>query len=572
MKSELTPLEKENAITVLQISGFRMTGQNKVWLAGNVLLKALLANNEPLARSARDTIASEIYKTEKEGIQPDFSFHQHGPQQQFGNYGLSFISSMSYYANVFGGTGIGFSSAQISILRDYVFDGENWIVWHGYMDVNACNRQLFKQAQSGKALALCVATDQLKKADLANEKDYNNLIQRNLHPGSLAEKPQSKHFWRSDLTVNRSANHYISVRACSPRLIGTEFTNNENKKGHFIADGTTIVMRRGDEFKDIFPIWDWNRLPGVTAPILDSIIPRTKTDNYRNPNSFVGGLAHHTNSISTFHLDRNKVNAKKSWFYLSGILVCLGVDIESNSGSEIVTGVNQVLQRSKVTLTTKQGQSIQPNDTLAQFNNLHAVWHDSIGYIFPKNDSLSIYIGSQSGDWHSIADPYSSGKLSGRVFKLWLEHGVNASSSSAYEYIVLPSISLKKLADFSQNTPIEIVANRSDIQGVRFKDGSVFQYVFHNPCRINTFSTHDYVEAKNPGLLMIEKDKTDHLYLTVADPTQTLKRFRLIISGRYSGKQAIYNLQNNETTLTILLPQGGKAGSSVSFGLSPRIK
>ena len=43
-------------------------------------------NDEKLATQARDTIASEIYTTTKEGIQPDYSFHQHVPQQQFGNY------------------------------------------------------------------------------------------------------------------------------------------------------------------------------------------------------------------------------------------------------------------------------------------------------------------------------------------------------------------------------------------------------------------------------------------------------------------------------------------------------
>jgi chondroitin AC lyase len=91
IEKELTENEKSEAIAVLNNAGFRMTGQNKVWLAGNVLLKALLMNNETLVKAARDTISSEIYITTKEGIQPDFSFHQHGPQQQFGNYGLAFI-------------------------------------------------------------------------------------------------------------------------------------------------------------------------------------------------------------------------------------------------------------------------------------------------------------------------------------------------------------------------------------------------------------------------------------------------------------------------------------------------
>jgi chondroitin AC lyase len=140
-------------------------------------------------------------------------------------------------------------------LRNYVFEGENWIAWRGYMDVSACNRQLFKQAQVGKALTLCIAVNQLQQSDMPNAKAYTDFLQRNLHPGSLPESSMSKHFWCSDLTVFRTANQYISIRACSPRVKGTEFTNNENKKGHFISDGCTIIMRRGDEYEDIFPIW-----------------------------------------------------------------------------------------------------------------------------------------------------------------------------------------------------------------------------------------------------------------------------------------------------------------------------
>lgn len=77
-----------------------MTGQNKVWLAGNVLVRALLQEDKELVRQARDTIVSEIVTGQTEGIQPDWSFHQHGTQQQFGNYGLAFLASMSFYSGV----------------------------------------------------------------------------------------------------------------------------------------------------------------------------------------------------------------------------------------------------------------------------------------------------------------------------------------------------------------------------------------------------------------------------------------------------------------------------------------
>ena len=56
---------------------FGMTGQNKVWLAGNIMMRALLQNDAELVKIARDTIVSEIVTGKIEGIKDDWSFHQH---------------------------------------------------------------------------------------------------------------------------------------------------------------------------------------------------------------------------------------------------------------------------------------------------------------------------------------------------------------------------------------------------------------------------------------------------------------------------------------------------------------
>ena len=562
LEDELSENEKSDAVRVMNNSGFRMTGQNKVWLAGNVLLKALLLSDESLVKQARDTIASEIYQTTNEGVQPDFSFHQHGPQQQFGNYGLAYINSLSYYANVFGGTSLSFSDSQLSILRNFALDGENWVSWRGRMDVSACNRQLFKQAQSGKVLSLCVALNQLRQADSINRKKYEDVILRNLKSGLQPEMTGAKHFWRSDLSVFRSADSYISVRSCSPRVKGTEFTNNENKKGHFISDGCTIFMRRGDEYNDIFPVWDWNRIPGVTAPLVDTVKYNPK-DDYRNKNPFVGGLTNGNSGISTFHLNRNGVNAKKSWFYLNGVLVCLGADIHSKSAKDIVTTVNQCLQHESVTAQTADFKSIEFTDSAITSTNLKSVWHDSIGYYFPTNINLSLSAQTQTGDWHQIADPYSTNEIRKAVFKLWINHGISAKTYKSYQYMVLPSVSNARLNDFIFNPTLEIISNNSSVQAVKRTDNTEFQFVFYKQSHLKTFGEKNYIRSITPGLVQLEKIG-ENLIVTVADPTQQQKEFCFTLTGKFSGQFAKYNSFTNETTLRIPLPQGGEAGKCVT--------
>ena len=112
LEDELSADEKMYAIREMKYSRFGMTGQNKVWLAGNVLIRGLLEEDYALVEAARDTIVSEIVLGKPEGIKSDWSFHQHGPQQQMGNYGLSFLSNMCMYVELFAKTPLAFSSGQ----------------------------------------------------------------------------------------------------------------------------------------------------------------------------------------------------------------------------------------------------------------------------------------------------------------------------------------------------------------------------------------------------------------------------------------------------------------------------
>lgn len=568
LENELTEKEKSEAIVVLNNSGFRMTGQNKVWLAGNVLLKALLLNDLNLTKAARDTIASEIYKTTNEGIQPDFSFHQHGPQQQFGNYGLAYINSLAYYANVFRGTELRFNDSELKILRDFALEGEGWVTWHGYMDVSACNRQLFKKAQIGKVLSLCVALNLLRDADPDNAKQYDELILRNLKPETTTELTGVKHFWRSDLTIFRNNKSYISVRSCSPRVKGTELVNNENKKGQFISDGCTIFMRSGNEYNDIFPVWDWNKIPGVTAPVVDSV-HTTYTDDYRNKNHFVGAVVSKNSGIATFHLHRNGVEAKKSWFYLNGVLVCLGNDIHSKTHPTLVTTVNQCLKNSEVSVQTYENSGkLNFNASDSVFSGrIKSVWHDSIAYYFPQKMQLNYSAKIQSGNWHLVADPYSKEKVLMPVFKLWMDHSGNSKQSNNYEYMVIPAVSQTGLNDFISNPTVDIVANNSTIQAVKSTDNSEMQFVFYKACKTTAFAVNEFIQTLNPGLVILKRENK-RIAVSVSDPTQTLTEFRLKISGKYSAEGIQYTQKSNETTLYIALPQGAEAGKTVTIELN----
>ena len=111
---------------------------------------------------------SEIRTGGKEGIKDDWCFHQHGPQQQFGNYGLAFVTTMSLFSGLLSDTSLEFSEEQLNVIASLIDNGYRWIILKGKMDISAMGRQLFEDAQIHKALSMAFAVTELGGSDDEN--------------------------------------------------------------------------------------------------------------------------------------------------------------------------------------------------------------------------------------------------------------------------------------------------------------------------------------------------------------------------------------------------------------------
>jgi chondroitin AC lyase len=135
------------------------------------------------------------------------------------------------------------------------------------------------------------------------DKEYFEEYQRS-KKHILQNEPQdvlgNKHFWRSDYTVHHRKGYFISLKMCSERTAGIEtHVNSENLLGYYLPYGLTYIYRRGDEYKSIFPFWDWSRLPGITSP---RIVPQIK-GRYTQQTDFVGGVSDGMYRVSAMELD-----------------------------------------------------------------------------------------------------------------------------------------------------------------------------------------------------------------------------------------------------------------------------
>lgn len=469
MREELSRKEIEGGLKVLERSKFGRTGQNKVWLAGNNLMKGLLIDDEELVIKARDFIAEEMCVTDAEGIQEDWSFHQHGPQIQFGNYGLTYVETLSFWLRVLSGTKYDFTSEQKSVVCNLMKEGICWSVYGGVMDPSYCGRQNFIDGGPGKAFSLAVAAQNMAVAMPEEREFFTNISNECLLPLESANSlTGARYFWRSDCGIYRTADWYASVRMHSERTIGFEFTNKENTLANFSADGAVILMQEGTEFSNIFAYWDWRKVPGVTSyddgkPIKcdDSI------EGKKNHSQHVGGFVHDGIMTATMELNRDGLHALKSVFFFNDCVVCLGTDIKTSRTDvkSVTTAVDQIHLVGKV----KAGKGW--------------VHHAGRGYVSLDGAHMNYTAQTQRGKWDAIDPAFTDKWDEGKVFKCWFEHPADGATGK-YAYAIVPCLEAAETARFQKsvskgkdNPPVKVLCNEPSCQAVQH--GTSVCAVFH---------------------------------------------------------------------------------------------
>ena len=554
MEDKLTPAQMDAGIKILDRAKIGMTGQNKVWLSGNVIYRSLLTGDVTAVEAAVKAIQQEIVVSEGEGIQADYSFHQHGTQQQFGNYGSAYAADMLKWANIFQSTPFQFDPGKIAILRNYLLQGMRWIIWKHKMDISACGRQLFPHAQADKANSIQRIFNKMHLVD-ADFKDQ--------YLAGMNDFSGNNHFWKSDMTVHRRDNFYASVKMSSNRVGGAESCNDENIQGYHLGDGATYFYQSNDEYTDIFPFWDWKMIPGTTAFHDDVPLPVLPCSGYNIASDFVGGVSDGINGIATLAYRRDSLYAQKSWFFFDDAVICAGAGIHADENKEVRTTVNQSLLHGNVLIK----QAAAPQEVAAGQHSLQQVaWvvHDNWGYFFPGKANIELANREQEGDWHKVLKRMPATTINSGIFTLWFNHYTQPNAGH-YAYYVFPAATPENMD--ARAASFEVTENTAILQVAENPKKQMAGLVFVQAAEANT-KAFGKISADRPCVLMVIK-KYAVQHISIADPTHKQTSIVIAFQGNKKTKtvEAVYDKAKNKTFLTILLPQGAEAGRTVKLML-----
>ena len=375
-------------------------GQNLVWLSGIRLMAGLLWDDPGAIRTGSMTIRNELCLVPigGEGLQADWSFHQHGIQLQIGNYGLEFLRDQIWWMRVLAGTPLAYPAEKTALLDHYLMDCLRWTVWDGAMEPSACGRMVLREGmeqryatvfREARALAPLLPPDR-RAAVLAWLDAPEKLV-------GAAAFPLSGY-----LIYRAPAGWNFSLKMDSPELVNSETVNGQNLRALYQADGAVFF---GDlaRYRDFHVLCDAHRLPGTTElqdgrSLLGQVAPRN-----------VGGayavLADFPVAAAAMRFAPGDLTADKVWFCTPSGVWCSGSDIGSAAKAPVVTTVDQYrAEGSPLAADVPAGFPAVVTQTLDMTGDLHLVMRES-----------------------------PSREMTGKMTLMTIDHGV-APSGAVYRY------------------------------------------------------------------------------------------------------------------------------------------
>ncbi len=490
----------------MNASGARPSG-DRIVIAGILAKNLLFIGDRKGFDEIIELIEGEVkFSTGKRGMQHDYSFHHRTDRVNnttsygYGKYANAFGEWSYYVAH----TKFAFSVEKINQLVDYYLDGiYKQLVYGVYTDISVKNRSISHKARfeprgTHEIERLLMSTDYRKD-------ELEEII--SLRKGEATpSRSFSKFFWQTEHFVVQRPGYYTTVRMYSTRNRNMEVPyNGPGKTTHHRADGTNYVMLKGDEYHNIWPVYDWQKISGTTImqkPELqgpEEIQKDGLTD-------FVGAVTDGIYGAVAFDFrsPHDMLKAKKSWFFFDEEYVCLGTDINSRPRLPVVTTINQALLKSEVTIM-RDGKIEKLPKGSRELDNVSWVHQDKIGYIIPEPVKISLSNQAEEGRWSDITDQknISDELVREEVFTLGFNHGKRPDNAS-YQYIVVPQVSTEELMETAgDNRGIEILSNTSAIQAVKSNTLHICQLAFYKAGEVEI--AEDYkVSMASQGMAMLK--------------------------------------------------------------------
>lgn len=471
------------------------TGANLVWEGGNVMFRGVLQGNRTEAELALSQALNtiEVTPSTAEGIKIDGSFFQHGNQLYNGGYGQSFAYDITNLLALSAGTPLAPPPAVVEVFVGFLLNASLRMIHYGpasdrfgppMWDVGVIGRDVsrpfgtflqFGFGQSGQQVSWVTGALASIGGPHAAELDAYAAALNGSTSGPPAPALGNRYYWVGDYALHTTPTWMATLRMQSSRTLRCECVNGENAQGLHLADGATYMYRTGLEYAEIFPEWDWERVPGTTVKA-GAVKLSCATVQGSSTNAFTGGASDGTvgTAVQDFtaplsaglslrrhvtffadavaHAVRNVTSFPTAAVPGDALPVYTAVDsraLDVSGGGVWVGGVGAP----GATLLAQPGEY-----DYAPGGGVGWLWHNGSGYVWdsllpgggdpaaPSVAPLHVSLAPHAtGSWAAIGQEGAYGNTSVPLLAMWFTHPPGTAHGGAVGYTVVPDVAL---ADF----------------------------------------------------------------------------------------------------------------------------
>jgi len=510
MRDSLSPKQLNQSLEVLAQYKLAGTGANLVWSADLGLHYGALTRNIALMQQCRDTMLSVIKITKEEGVQPDYSFHQHGSRLQMYHYGGAFLLDNVRLAWELRGLWLAFPPQKIQVLTDFALKGWQWMA----RGINTVPGTIDRAASRLHAL---------HSADIRNmipllyqlQPDSINAFKNMLafQEGKTSLKGY-RYFPYSDFTAYQQKDFSFFLKTNSTRTLLTESINEENLKGDLLNSGDGYFISNGNEYYDLMPFWDWQKLPGITnfkGDIKNKIRQQKFVGNVSDGGC---GLA-----VMDYSLEKNdqSLKAKKFWASYKNITVALIAGIKTkNLAKSAFTVLDQCRWQGDVTLN-RMGNILQ--EKIHNYDHIDWVYQNHFVYIPLGKDSIEIQLKNKTASWSEINKSENSEIVKDKIFMPLMIH---SPANTASGYVVAFASTPQQAEVIANNPSWKILRNDSICQAVAFDKKTVMAAFYKAE---KTRLSNLFISVNKPCLILVSEGA-----IYISDPSHTGGAFSITIN------------------------------------------
>lgn len=502
VKKHLTASQLKAALEVMaqlrvQENG---VGANLTWSADLGFHYGALTGNAKMMELCRNLALKEIRISTEEGVQPDFSFHQHGPRLQMYQYGAAFLKDNVRLAWELRGTALAFPEEKINILIDFVLKGWQWMA-RGIHTVPGTMDRSASRVNALNNAALLDLIPYLIPLNPKNTEAFRRLARIQEGKGALAGY---RYYPYSDFAAFHQKDFSFFLKTISSRTLASESINNENLKGNLLNSGDAYLIRDGKEYFNMMPVWNWANVPGVTA--------FSGADKV-NRKAFAGSVSDGKTGMTAMDYqleskDKSKsITARKFWASAGKKVVCLIAGLQGSGITAAYTTLDQSRWRG------------------AESVNDSWIYHAGFAYIPIEQSKINLHLTTVTGSWKAINASETDAPVTEKVFMPVIEHRELENGKAGY--VLAACKNPKDAAKMASNPDWKVLRNDQDVQAVWFNEGSLMA-AFYRPGELQLPDQQRKISVDQPCLVLLSKQK-----VWLSNPANSVLKVNLSVNGQH---------------------------------------